>query len=91
MVLKAKEVIVAILTPLDLVRVSNISAGTIQESGPFVAEKEKLNSQVKTINPQLAALLFDSPGGKVARRMVAMMNVRQFIRFPPIIAQRRPV
>lgn len=41
-VLKAKEVMVAIETPLDRVRVSKISAGMIQESGPQVAEKEKL-------------------------------------------------
>lgn len=41
-VLKAKLVIVAILTPLDLVYVSNISAGMIQESGPQVDENEKL-------------------------------------------------
>src|SRR6266536_5853734 len=34
------EVMVAIETPLDRVRVSKISAGMIQESGPQVAEKE---------------------------------------------------
>lgn len=42
MVLKAKLVMVAIETPLLRVRVSNISAGTIHESGPLVALKEKL-------------------------------------------------
>ena len=42
MVLKAKDIIVAILTPFDLVLVSKISAGTIQDSGPFVQEKLKL-------------------------------------------------
>jgi hypothetical protein len=41
-VLKAKETIVAIETPLERVRVSKISAGITQESGPQVAEKEKL-------------------------------------------------
>ena len=60
MVLKAKDAMVAMQTPIERVRVSKISAGTIpaklsvyysrltqilansQESGPFVAEKEKL-------------------------------------------------
>jgi len=41
-VLKAKLTIVAIETPLDRVRVSNISAGMIHDSGPQVALKEKL-------------------------------------------------
>jgi hypothetical protein len=45
-VLKAKETIVAIETPLERVRVSKISAGIIQDKGPHVAEKEKLYSQV---------------------------------------------
>jgi hypothetical protein len=45
-VLKAKEVMVAMETPLERVRVSKISAGMIQDSGPQVAEKEKLYSQV---------------------------------------------
>lgn len=42
MVLKAKESMVARETPFERVRVSNISAGMIHESGPQVAEKEKL-------------------------------------------------
>lgn len=33
---------VAILTPLERVRVSKISAGMIQDRGPLVALKEKL-------------------------------------------------
>lgn len=41
-VLKAKETMVAMETPLERVRVSKISAGIIQERGPQVAEKEKL-------------------------------------------------
>jgi hypothetical protein len=41
-VLKAKLTMVAIETPLERVRVSKISAGMTQESGPQVAEKEKL-------------------------------------------------
>lgn len=45
-VLKAKETMVAMDTPLERVRVSNISAGMIQDRGPHVAEKEKLYSQV---------------------------------------------
>ena len=45
-VLKAKETMVAIETPLERVRVSNISAGMIQVKGPQVAENEKLYSQV---------------------------------------------
>ena len=42
MVLNAKEVMVAMLTPLERVRVSKTSAGMIQERGPQVALKEKL-------------------------------------------------
>ena len=45
-VLKAKDVMVAMETPLERVRVSKISAGIIQDRGPQVAEKEKLYSQV---------------------------------------------
>jgi hypothetical protein len=45
-VLKAKETMVAMDTPLERVRVSKISAGMIQDRGPQVAEKEKLYSQV---------------------------------------------
>jgi hypothetical protein len=41
-VLNAKLTMVAILTPLALVLVSNISAGMIQLSGPQEMEKEKL-------------------------------------------------
>ena len=41
-VLKAKETMVAIETPLERVRVSKTSAGMTQERGPQVAEKEKL-------------------------------------------------
>jgi len=41
-VLKAKETMVAMETPLDRVRVSKISAGMTQDRGPQVAEKEKL-------------------------------------------------
>lgn len=40
MVLKAKLVIVAMLTPLERVLVSNTSAGMIQLKGPQVAENE---------------------------------------------------
>lgn len=42
MVLKANDIMVAIETPLARVRVSKISAGIIQLSGPQVAENEKL-------------------------------------------------
>ena len=42
MVLKAKLVIVAMLTPLLRVCVSNTSAGMIQLNGPHVHEKLKL-------------------------------------------------
>ena len=55
MVLNAKLVMVAILTPLARVRVSNISAGIIQLKGPQVAENEKLYSQVIAMKAQLAA------------------------------------
>lgn len=51
MVLKAKEVMVAKLTPLDRVRVSKTSAGIIQDSGPQVAEKLKLYIHVTIIKP----------------------------------------
>lgn len=51
MVLNAKEVMVAILTPLDRVRVSKTSAGMIQLSGPHVHEKEKFQIHVTTMNP----------------------------------------
>ena len=40
--LKAKETMVAMDTPFERVRVSKISAGITQDSGPQVAEKEKL-------------------------------------------------
>ena len=85
-VLKAKLVIVAILTPLERVRVSKISAGTIHESGPFVAEKEKLYIHVTTMNPQPAASLPEVPGGNLANKIVAMMKVIQLPILPPIMA-----
>jgi hypothetical protein len=91
MVLKAKLVIVAIETPLDLVRVSKISAGTIHDSGPLVAEKQKLYIHVMTMKPQDAPVLSAMPGGNLASRMVAMIKVTQFPRLPPIIAHLRPV
>lgn len=85
-VLNAELVIVAILTPSERVRVSKISAGTIHESGPFVAEKEKLYAQVTTMKPQPAALLPEVPGGNLANSIVAMMNVTQLPMLPPIMA-----
>jgi len=90
MVLNAKLTIVAILTPLLLVRVSNISAGIIQLNGPHVAENEKLYSQVMAINPQDAARLLLVSAGYLASRMVAMTKVTIFPRFPNIRGQRRP-
>jgi hypothetical protein len=45
-VLKAKDTMVAMETPLERVRVSKISAGIIHDRGPQVAENEKLYSQV---------------------------------------------
>lgn len=86
-VLKAKLVMVAMLTPFERVLVSNISAGTIHESGPFVAEKEKLYIHVMTMKPQPAALFPDVPGGNFANSIVAMINVMQFPIFPPIMAK----
>ena len=38
-VLNANDTMIPILTPLERVRVSKISAGTIQERGPLVALK----------------------------------------------------
>lgn len=51
MVLKAKLVIVAILTPLLRVCVSKTSAGMIQLRGPHVHEKLKLYNHVIMMNP----------------------------------------
>lgn len=53
-VLNAKLTIVAIDTPFERVRVSKISAGMIQLSGPQVALKEKLYIQVMTVKPHAA-------------------------------------
>lgn len=89
MVLNANEVMVAIETPFARVRVSNTSAGMIQDRGPQVAEKEKLYSQVIMMKPQCAPVLLVD-GGKRARSTVAMMKVMQFPRLPPIRVQRRP-
>jgi hypothetical protein len=72
MVLKANETIVAMETPFERVLVSKISAGMIQESGPHVAEKEKLYAQVQMMNPHEAPLLVATPGGNCAISMHAM-------------------
>ena len=74
-VLKAKETMVAIETPLERVRVSKISAGITQERGPQVQEKEKLYSQVMMMKPQEAPMFWLVAGGKLAMRIQAMMNV----------------
>ena len=74
---------------MERVRVSNTSAGMIHESGPQVAEKEKLYSQVMMMKPQWAPVLLVE-GGNLARRIVAMMNVTMLPRFPVINVQRRP-
>jgi hypothetical protein len=89
-VLNAKLTIVAILTPLALVLVSKISAGMIQDSGPHVALNEKLNNHVMAMNPQDACLLLVEPGGNLAVRMVAIMNVMELPRLPRIRGHRRP-
>lgn len=89
MVLKAYEVMVAIDTPFDRVRVSKASAGIIQERGPQVHENEKLNSQVMMMNPQWAPVLLTS-GGNLANRIQAMMNVTQLPRLPLMRLRRRP-
>lgn len=93
MVLKAKDIIVATETPFARVFISKISAGMIQDNGPQVALKEKLYTQVTTIKPQPAAPppALSAPGGKLARRIVAMMKVMQLRMLPPIRGQRRPV
>ena len=62
-VLNAKLIIVAMATPIDRVRVSNISAGTIQERGPLLQEKLKLYSQVIMMKPHDAPVLLATPGG----------------------------
>ena len=89
-VLNAKETIVAIETPLDRVRVSNTSAGIIQDRGPHVAEKEKLYTQVMMMKPHPAALFWLVPGGNTAIRIVAIMKVTMLPRLPSIKGQRRP-
>jgi len=91
MVLKANEVIVAILTPFDRVLVSKTSAGTIQLSGPQPKEKEKLKSQVITMNPHWAPIFSDSPGGNRAIRMAPMMNVTMLKSIAPMSTHLRPV
>ncbi len=80
--LKAKLVIVAILTPLLRVRVSNTSAGMIQLSGPQVQLKLKLYSHVMIMKPHCAPMLVDTPGGYFASKMVAMMKVTMLHRLP---------
>lgn len=90
-VLNAKLVIVAIDTPFDLVFVSNTSAGMIQDSGPQVAEKLKLYTQVDRMNPHCAPFPPPGePGGYLARRIVPQMKVTMLPRFPIISGQRRP-
>jgi hypothetical protein len=90
MVLNAKDVIVAMETPLERVLVSKISAGMIQDKGPQVELKQKLYSQVTAMKPQEALLFPVDPGGKTASMIVATMKVRQLPRLPPISVQRRP-
>ena len=90
-VLNAKETMVAIITPLDRVLVSKISAGMIHESGPQAALKETLYAQVVMMKPQAAALLPFSPGGNLASKMVATMKVHMFTKLPPMRVQRRPM
>lgn len=90
-VLKANDIIVAIATPIERVLVSKISAGTIHDRGPLVAEKEKLYNQVTTMKPHPAPVLLVLPGGKDASKAVAMMKVTQLNRLPLIMAHRRPV
>jgi hypothetical protein len=92
-VLNAKLVIVAILTPLDLVFVSNISAGMIQLSGPHVALNEKLYNHVATMKPHAADPVPDSPdpGGNLASSTVAAMKVTMLPKLPRISGHRRPV
>jgi hypothetical protein len=95
MVLKAKDTMVAMDTPFDLVLVSKISAGIIQLRGPAVDEKQKLyNQQPTTMKPQLAPLLefegLSGSGGNLARRTVATMKQRALPMLPRIRGHRRP-
>jgi hypothetical protein len=90
MVLNAKDVMVAIETPLERVLVSKISAGMIQDSGPQVELKLKLYSQVTAMKPQEALALAVEPGGKTANMMVAMTKVKQLNKLPKMRGQRRP-
>ncbi len=92
MVLNAKLVIVARETPLDRVCVSNTSAGIIQDSGPHVAEKLKLKTQVEMMNAHCGPVPpFGEPGGNLASRIVPQMNVTMLPKLPKIRGQRRPV
>lgn len=88
-VLNAYDVMVASETPLERVRVSNTSAGMIQERGPQVHENEKLYNQVMIIKPQWAPVFLLS-GGNCANSMQAMIKVTMFPRLPQIKLQRRP-
>lgn len=62
MVLNANDVMVAIETPFDRVRVSKTSAGIIQDRGPQVAENEKLYNHVMIIKAQCAPVLLSAGG-----------------------------
>lgn len=62
----------------------------LQESGPFVAEKLMLYSQVVAMNAQLAEAFSVAPGGNFASMIVAIVKNRQLVRLPPIIAHLRP-
>lgn len=62
----------------------------LQESGPFVAEKLMLYSQVIAMNAQLADAFSVAPGGNFASMIVAIVKNKQLVRLPPIIAHLRP-
>lgn len=62
----------------------------LQESGPFVAEKLILYSQVIAMNAQLADAFSVAPGGNLASMIVAIVKNKQLVRLPPIIAHLRP-
>ncbi len=77
---------------MDLVCVSKTSAGIIHDSGPHVAEKLKLKTQVEMMNAHCGPMPpLGEPGGNFASRIVPQMKVTMLPRLPIIKGQRRPV
>lgn len=91
MVLKPKEIMTPIETPLERVLVSKISAGMIHDSGPQEYEKETWYSQLMHVNVQDKEFWTegDLPSNE-AMAAVTIMKQTQLTRLPMINGQRRP-